>query len=139
LVPLVCILATTALFFAVLVEVRPLIDIRGTRTLAIEAAALAQPGDRIYHYHDFFHDFTFYARRTVGLVGYHGELEPENDDPATVSEVFVTDPEFRRQWEGRDRIFVVAGKSAVRELFADPAFHYRLLGEDQGHYLFSNR
>lgn len=134
-----CILATTALLFAILVAAPHDIDHRGTKELALEARAMAAPGDRIYHYHEFFHDFTFYAGRTVGLVRYGGELEPQNDDPARMSRLFITDAEFLRQWAGPERIFAVAKKSEAKELFADPAFQYHILGEDPRHYLFSNR
>jgi hypothetical protein len=137
--PLACVLATTSILFGVLVIVRPAIDIRGTKPLALEFAALAQPGDKVYHYHGFFHDFTYYSGRTVGLVDYRDELEPENDDPAAMARILISDADFRAQWAGSGRVFAVARKQAAKELFADPAFHYRLLGEDPGHYLFSNR
>jgi 4-amino-4-deoxy-L-arabinose transferase-like glycosyltransferase len=134
-----CILSTAALLSAVLVMAPHDVDHRGTRELALEARSLARPGDRIYHYHEFFHDFTFYSGRTVGLVRYGGELEPQNDDPARMAPLFITDEEFRRQWSGPDRILAVARKSEAKELFADPAFHYHILGEDPRHYLLSNR
>jgi hypothetical protein len=137
--PLACMLATTAILLGVLVIVRPVIDIRGTKPLALEVAALAKPGDRVYHYHGFFHDFAYYSQLPVGLVDYRDELEPENDDPAAMGRIFVSEAEFRRQWDGPGRVFAVARRQNARELFADPAFHYRLLGADAGHYLFSNR
>ena len=67
------------------------------------------------------------------------DLEPGNDDPVAMARIFISDADFRRQWEGPGRVFAVARRQSVKELFADPAFHYRLLGEDPGHYLFSNR
>ena len=137
--PLACVLATTAILLGVLVFVRPVLDIRGTKPLALEVAALAQPGDRIYHYHGFFHDFVYYSQLRVGLVDYRDELEPQNDDPAAVARIFISEAEFRRQWDGPGRVFAVARRQNVKELFSDPAFHYRLLGADPGHYLFSNR
>jgi hypothetical protein len=133
------VLATTAILLGVLVFVRPVLDIRGTKPLALEVAALAQPGDRIYHYHGFFHDFVYYSQLRVGLVDYRDELEPQNDDPAAVARIFISEAEFRRQWDGPGRVFAVARRQNVKELFSDPAFHYRLLGADPGHYLFSNR
>ena len=134
------ILATTAILLCVLVIVRPAIDIRGTKTLGLMVAAQAQPGDRIYSYHGFFPDFLFYAQRQAGLVNdVDADLEPGNDDPAAMARIFISDGEFRSEWDGPGRVFAVARKQSVKELFADPAFHYRLLGEDPGHYLFSNR
>lgn len=125
--------------YVVLVPAIPLIQRPSTKELALKFTAIAHPGDRIYHYHEFFHDFTFYARRTVGVVAFQGELEPFNDDPARMRETFVDEPEFRRQWSSPTRIFAVARRGDVAELFADPGFHYHLLAETRGHYLFSNQ
>jgi 4-amino-4-deoxy-L-arabinose transferase-like glycosyltransferase len=133
------VLATTALLLGILALAPRDPDHRGTKSLALAARALALPADRIYHYHEFFHDFTFYAQRTVGLVRYGGELEPENDDPARMAALFVSDAEFRRQWAGTGRIFALADKSEAQELFAEPGFRYHILGEDSRHCLFSNR
>ncbi len=138
--PLSCVLATTSILLGVLVIVRPAIDIRGTKTLGLKVAALAQPEDRIYSYDGFFPDFLFYSQRQAGLVNdVDADLEPGNDDPAAMARIFISDAEFRSEWEGPNRVFAVARRQSVKELFADPAFHYRLLGEDPGHYLFSNR
>ena len=131
--------ATASLFLGTLVLAEPQIPMRSTKPLALQVAALAAPGDRVCHYHEFFHDFTFYANRTVDVVGFQGELEPENDPSAPASGRFMTEADFRRHWDGPSRVFAVARKSDIRELFADPAFHYHLLGETRGHYLFSNR
>jgi 4-amino-4-deoxy-L-arabinose transferase-like glycosyltransferase len=111
----------------------------GTKPLAQLVLAQARPGDRIYHYHEFFHDFPFYTGRPVGLVAYVGELEPENDPTPEAKARFIDEPEFRREWTGPLRVFAVARKKDVKELFADPSFHKQLLGESRDHYLFSNR
>lgn len=91
------------------------------------------------HYYDFFHDFTFYAERTVGLIAAKGELELEEDAAARASGRFISAEEFRRQWNGGTRFWVVAKKRDAKALFADPAFHYHLLAQTQDHYLFSNQ
>ena len=104
-----------------------------------QAGALARPGDRIFHYHGFFHDFTFYARRTVGTVAHADELELQFLDPAERAARFIDDAAFRRAWEGPGRILAVARKRDVAALFADPSFRYHLLGESADHYLFSNQ
>ncbi len=131
-------LATVGLFLA-LAHAQDEIARPGTKELAMQVKAQAKPGDRVMHYHDFFHDFTFYAERIVDVVGYYGELEVKEDVTPGVKERFIDDAEFRRQWDGAGRIWVVARKEAATELFADPTFHYHLLGEGRGHYLFSNR
>jgi 4-amino-4-deoxy-L-arabinose transferase-like glycosyltransferase len=132
--------ASMAVFFGVLAAAERVFQKPGTRELALDVAALARPGDTVCHYHEFFHDFTFYARRTVVLVGFRGELdEPQNDRAGREGGQFIDEAEFRRRWEGPGRIFVVARKRDIAELFADPAFHYHLLAASPDHTLFSNR
>ena len=130
---------TMAAFFAVLQFAAPFIQKPGTKDLALEVKAAVQPGDRVMHYHEFFHDFTFYAERVVDLVDFKGELELEEDAAARASGRFITEAEFRRQWAGPVRLWVVARRRDVKELFADPAFRYHLLGQTEDHYLFSNQ
>ena len=117
----------------------PNIQKPGTKELAAIVEAGAKPGERVVHYRDFFHDFTFYTQRVVDVAATKGELELEEDAAAQASRRFYDEAEFRRKWEGPAKLWVVARKRDVKELFADPAFHYRLLGESRDHYLFTNR
>jgi 4-amino-4-deoxy-L-arabinose transferase-like glycosyltransferase len=131
--------ATLALFCGVLTYAAADIQKPGTKKLALLVRTLAQPGDRVMHYHEFFHDFTFYAGRVVDVVAFKGELELEEDAAARASGRFLDDAAFRRVWMQPSRIFAVARKRDVTELFADPAFSYHLLGQTEDHYLFSNQ
>jgi len=131
--------ATIVLFFGVLTLAAPDIQKPGTKELAQIFTAHAVPTDRVYHYHGFFHDFTFYTGRVVGLVNYQDELELVNDAAARHSGRFISDIEFRDQWAGPVRLWLVARKRDTKELFADPGFHYHLLGEARDHYLLSNQ
>ena len=132
------IVGTMTAFFVVLQFAAPDIPNRGTKSLAQLVVARAQPGDRVMHYHEFFHDFTFYAKRLVDVVDFQGELELEEDAAARAGGRFMTEAQFRELWAQPGRIFVVARKRDVSKLFADPAFHKHLLGETRDHYLFSN-
>ncbi len=130
---------TMALFFCVLAGAYPYIQKPGTKAIALEMKTLVRPGDRIYHYHGFFHDFAFYSGREFGTVDFHGdELELQNDPAARAGGRFIDEPEFRREWTEPGRIFVVARKRDITELFADPAFHRYLLAMTRDYYLFSN-
>jgi len=131
--------ATMAIFVGVLTFAAPEIQRPGTKPLAEIVAATLQPGDRVVHYHEFFHDFPFYAQRLVDVVAFKGELELEEDAAAVASRRFMGEPEFRTLWVHSERIFAVARKRDVKELFGDTTFHYRLLGETRDHYLFSNQ
>ena len=137
---------TSALFLAGLTFAVQDIYKPGTKELALLVKARVQPGDRVMHYFDFFHDFTFYAERTVDLVAAKGELELEEDAVARASGRFMDEAAFRALWTQPGRIYVVAKKRDVERrsdgqppLFADPTFHYHLLGSTQDHYLFSNQ
>jgi 4-amino-4-deoxy-L-arabinose transferase-like glycosyltransferase len=112
-----------------------------TKAFALLVNERAAAGDRIYHYHDFFHDFTFYTERLVGTVAAHNtELEVRIDPAAQASGRFIEEEEFRRQWTGSQRIWVVARRREVEgKLFADPSFHYHLLAVTKRHCLFSNQ
>ncbi len=136
--------ASMMLFLVLLQFAAPDIPKPGTKPLALLVKARARPGDRVVHYHEFFHDFTFYAGRVVDMVGRpgenpFGELELGEDAAARAGDRFFDDAEFRRRWTGPTRLWVVARRSDVKELFADPTFHYHLLGQTKDHYLFSNQ
>ena len=131
--------ATLVFVFGVLTFAMPIIDTRSTKDLALEARRLVRPGDRVYAYHGFFHDFTYYAGRAVGLVGYRDELELQFLEDSERRARFIDDAEFRRQWAGKARVFAVARARDAAPLFADPGFRFHILATGAHHYLFSNQ
>jgi len=131
--------ATLAFMVGVLSYAAPIIDQRSTKDIAGVAAALVRPGDRVYHYHGFFHDFTYYTGRVVGLVGYRDELELQFLDPAERKARFIDDEELRRQWAGPGRVFLVARIRDAAPLFADRDLRYHIVAAGPHHYLFSNQ
>jgi len=131
--------ATIGLFCSVLTFAAARIQRPGTKELARFVQAHAGPVDRVLHYHEFFHDFPFYAGRLVDVVGFKGELELEEDAAARASGRFLDEAAFRRLWLLPGRVFAVARKKDTKELFADPAFNYHLLAQSEDHYLFSNQ
>lgn len=131
--------ATMALFFAGLQFAAPNISKPGTKELAAVVTATAKPGDRVLHYHEFFHDFTFYAQRVVDVVAFKGELELEEDAAARASGRFMEEPKFRELWSGSGRVWAVARKKDLKELFGDATFRYHLIAETRDHTLFSNQ
>jgi hypothetical protein len=133
------ILGMMALFFGILM-CAPLNLVKpGTKPLALMVKERAGPQDAVVLYHEFFHDFLFYSGRTVDVAGYKGELELEEDSAARASGRFMDEAGFRALWAGPGRVYAVARRSDVGELFADRAFQYHLLGETEDHYLFSNQ
>ncbi len=114
-------------------------EIRSTKQLALLARARLRPEDRVYHYHAFFHDFVYYQRRPVGLVHYQDELELQFLDPMERAARFIEDDEFRQQWRGPGRVWLVARKHETKELVADATFRYHLIGETPTHCLWSNQ
>jgi 4-amino-4-deoxy-L-arabinose transferase-like glycosyltransferase len=130
--------ASVALYFA-LADGQDKLSRPGTKSLALHVKEHRKPGDRVYHYYQYFHDFSFYAESEVGTVAYAGELELQIDSQARASGRFIDEPEFRRQWDSPTRLWVVARKRDIGPLFADKAFRYHLIRETSGHYLFSNQ
>ncbi len=132
---------TTTLVFLVgiLALAMPIIDLRSTKDVAVTARGVIRPGDRVYHYHGFFHDFTYYAGDIVGLVSYRDELELQFLNPAELKARFIDDEEFRREWAGAGRVFLVARIRDAAALLADPAFRYHVLALGPHHYLLSNQ
>lgn len=132
-------LVTALLMFGTLTFAAPYIQRVGTKELALIVRERAQPGDRVVHYREFFHDFTFYSERLVDLVGTRSELELEEDSAAQSSGRFYENEELRRFWASPQRVWLVTRKRDWPALTADPTFHYHLLGETRDHYLVSNR
>ncbi len=134
------IVATMAVFFGTLMFAAPDISKPGTKPLALLVKARALPGDRVVHYHEFFHDFTFYAERVVDIVAFKGELELEEDAAARATGRYdMKEAAFRALWSGSGRVWAVARKKDLKELFADTAFRYHLIAETPDHILFSNQ
>ncbi|HZP59437.1 MAG TPA: glycosyltransferase family 39 protein [Opitutaceae bacterium] len=130
--------AATAVFFVVVVAALPIVLDRTTKPLALMLRAELKPGDRVFSYHEFFHDLPFYLGRTIGTVEYRGEMDfgTAAEDHA---DRYVNEASFRRLWAGPGRVFVVARKRDAMKLFADPAFRYKLLAERNDDILFSNQ
>lgn len=131
--------ATLAFMVGILSYAMPIIDQRSTKDLAEVAKELVRPGDKIYCYHGFFHDFTYYCGSVVGLVDYRDELELQFLDPAERKERFIDDAQLRREWAGPGRVFLVSRIRDAAPLFADGGFHYHILAAGPHHYLFSNQ
>ena len=131
--------ASLGAVFLVLAAATPVVIHRDTKALATIVAARFQPGDRIYHYRGFFHDFVFYTGQFVGTVAHQDELELEIDAAARASGRFIDEAEFRRQWELPQRLWVVARHSEAEKLFADPTFHAHRVGATRKHVLLTNR
>ena len=135
-------LATMIGFYLVFLLAAPGIQRAGTKDLALVARDRIAPGDAVYHYWAFFHDFVYYAERPVGLVSYTDELEVQFLTPADRAARFIDDAELRRRWAGAGRVWLVVRKRDLQHassVFSDPAFRYHLIAETRAHSLLSNR
>lgn len=133
------VLGSSFLFFGALQFAAPNINKPGTKDLALIVKARAKPGDRVMHYHEFFHGFTFYAQCVVDVIAFKGELETEEDEAARNSGRFWEEAAFRDAWKGPARLWVVARRRDVATLFADQTFCFPLIAQTGDHYLFSNQ
>jgi 4-amino-4-deoxy-L-arabinose transferase-like glycosyltransferase len=134
--------ATMIGFFLVLVLAAPEFQRAGTKELAAVARERVAPGDRVYHYWAFFHDFVYYTERPVGLVSYIDELQVQFLDPAERAARFIDDATLRRQWAGPERIWIVVRQRDLvqpKSVFADGSLRYHLIAATRAHSLISNR
>jgi 4-amino-4-deoxy-L-arabinose transferase-like glycosyltransferase len=131
--------ATFVFLMGVLLLAMPIIDVRSSRDVAVAARAVVRPGEPVYCYHGFFHDFTYYSGNVAGLVNYSDELELQFLRPEQRKSRFIDDAEFRREWAGPGRVFAVARIRDAAELFTDPSFRYHVLAAGPHHYLLSNQ
>jgi hypothetical protein len=131
--------ATLVFVFGILALASPRIDLKSTKDLAEVARALVRPGDRVFHYHGFFHDFTYYSGQTVGLVDYRDELETQFLGAGELAARFIDDDQFRRVWAGPGRVFAVARIRDSEPLVDDPVLHFHIVARSATHYLFSNQ
>jgi 4-amino-4-deoxy-L-arabinose transferase-like glycosyltransferase len=135
-------MATMIGFLLVLVLAAPELQRAGTKPIALLARNHIGAGDRVYHYWAFFHDFVYYSERPVGLVGYTDELEVQFLSPEERASRFIDDAEFRRQWTGPDRVWVVVrnrDRQHADAVFSDPSFRSHLIAMTRAHSLLSNR
>jgi hypothetical protein len=135
---LVALGAASGLLYYTLVLASPVVARPGTKSLAEIVAREADADDLVLHYHEFFHDFSYYARQTVGTVATEGELEVFLDGDAQRSGRFMTEDGLRPLWTGRTQVFLVLRKRELPELQKQSWFHARVLGEEQNHILLSN-
>jgi 4-amino-4-deoxy-L-arabinose transferase-like glycosyltransferase len=131
-------LGTTAAFAAVLVIASPAIARASTKDLARTLEQQVKPGDIVLCYHDYFHDFSYYAQRTVGTVKYEGELELALDPEAAAKGLHVTEGRFQELWNSPQRVYLVLRRSEMKALAAQPGFHSRILAEARNHLLLIN-
>lgn len=132
------ILAGSGLLYYTLLLASPVVARPGTKALAEIVAREADADDLVLHYHEFFHDFTYYARRTVGTVAAEGELEVFLDDAAQHSGLFMEEADLKKLWTGPRQIFLIVRRRELPTLQSQPWFHARILGEEPAHLLLSN-
>jgi hypothetical protein len=127
----------TTIFFIVVVCALPHVLEKTTKPLALRLRTELQPGDRVFSYHEYFQDFPVYLGRTIGVVEYRGEME-FGTAAEDHSDRYVDEAAFRRLWAGPGRVFAIARQEDTTKLFADPAFQYKLIDQQNGDILFSN-
>jgi len=135
---LAALLGASGLLYYTLVLASPVLAHASTKSLAEIVAREADPKDLVLHYHEFFHDFTYYARRTVGTVAMEGELEIFLDREAQLSGRFLADADLEKLWTGPLQIYLIARREELPELQSHPWFHAKVLGEESSHVLLSN-
>jgi 4-amino-4-deoxy-L-arabinose transferase-like glycosyltransferase len=136
------IVVTIVAFYVGLLFAAPALQRPSTRELALVARDRVQPGEAVFHYWAFFHDFVYYSGLPVGLVSHTDELEVQFLDPAERAARFVDEAGLRRRWSGPERVWLLVRKSDLghpQAVFADPAFRTHVIAETKAIVLLSNR
>jgi len=128
-----------AMLYSTLVGAYPHFHKRSSKEPAQAFAALVQPGDQVFHYRGFAHDFVFYSKHPVGLVDHVDELGLSLDSEARASGRFIAEEELLKLWSGEGRIWVMGRKSELEKLTAHPGFKYHLIASNLRYSLLSNR
>jgi 4-amino-4-deoxy-L-arabinose transferase-like glycosyltransferase len=136
---LAALLGAVVTFYAVLAAAAPHLVRPGTRDLALFARTHVGPDEMIYHYQAYYHDFTYYARRTVGTVDSVSELGLAIDPEARASGRFLDEAGFLRLWGGPSRLWLVVHKRNTATLFSDPGFRHHAMVENRDFLLLSNQ
>jgi 4-amino-4-deoxy-L-arabinose transferase-like glycosyltransferase len=119
--------ASAVVFYVVLVGgLGARLDFHSTREFARIVTEQARPDEPVYQYERIYQDFLFYARRPVGMVDEHTELELDLDPAARNSGRFIDLAEFHRQWAGPTRVWIMLRESDLPRLEAGGAFRYHL-------------
>jgi 4-amino-4-deoxy-L-arabinose transferase-like glycosyltransferase len=128
-----------AVFFLCIAGAYPRFETRSSVELARRVASLSGPGDLVFHYRCFAHDFVYYGRAPVGTVDHEDELELSIDPQARASGRFVDETGFMKHWNSSTRIWVLVRNSELAKLVSDPAFRYHLIGSNHRYTLLSNQ
>ncbi len=131
-------LGSMGAFAATLVIAAPAIARPSTKDLARIVVQQVDPDDIVLHYHDYFHDFSYYSGRTVGTVGYEGELELYLDPAAKHLGLHLDEAQFRELWAGPRQVYLVLRRTELPALAAQPGFQSRVLAETPKHLLLIN-
>lgn len=135
---LVVLCASGGLLYYTLELASPIIAHPSTKSLAEIVRREADSSDLVLHYHEFFHDFTYYAQRTVGTVAAESELEIFLDANARRSGRFLPEEDLRPLWTGPRQILLVVRRRDLPALQKQPWFRAKVLGEEPGHVLLAN-
>jgi|CXWL01.1.fsa_nt_gi 4-amino-4-deoxy-L-arabinose transferase-like glycosyltransferase len=137
---LVGLLAWTIILLASLNPIYALADRRTARALALELAPRLQPGDEIFSVGDYLQDVPVYLGRTIGVVGFEGELDfGIHAEPERAAGRFLTVDELVVRWQTPGRRFAFGYNRKVASLLARPDFPHVIVGRHRGQILFSNQ
>lgn len=111
----VALAAGAALMLSVLSAGMPVLPMRSVKDLALAVRQELKPGDEVVSYHTYYQDLPFYLRRTIGTVGWKGELE-FGSSLEDVSDRLMDEAAFWRRWSGAQTIYMVLSRQSLEQL-----------------------
>ena len=106
---LAALIAATSLFLITANTAMPHLDMRSMKDESMELKLLLRPGDEVMSYHTYYQDLPVYLERTITVVEWTGELNFGTTVEDT-SGWMINEDEFRRRWNGPNRVFVVTNQ-----------------------------
>ncbi len=116
------------------------LDVRSTKSLALELKPLLRPGDAVYVLGEYYQDFPAYLGRTVDVVEYEGELAfGIHAEPERTASRFLTAEGFRGRWSTRGKMaYAIVKRSEVSTWLDQPGLHFKVLAETPTLLLVAN-
>jgi 4-amino-4-deoxy-L-arabinose transferase-like glycosyltransferase len=134
---LVLILLSTMVFLTAAQSLVPAFDTRSLKPLALVLKPLLQPGDEVATYLTYYQDLPVYLERRVTVVDWTGEMD-FGTKVEDVSGWMIGEAEFRRRWQGPDRIFLVASKKDADAFRKYPGTAYFPVARNKNTVILSN-
>jgi len=123
---LAALIAATGLFLITANTAMPHLDMRSMKDELQILKPLLRPGDEVMSYHTYYQDLPVYLERKITVVEWTGELTFGTTVEDT-SGWMISEDEFRRRWNGPNRVFLVTNQENYDRLVNSGLGRFRIV------------